>query len=154
GKARRAAANRHGPLGRVQDRGTVMTARRLTALTLRAGRPRPTVRLRLTLWYGGLFLVSGAALLAVTYGLVVQTFVGNTHGNVQCPIPTVSFPACQVIGPQQARTLALSQNAAVLHELLSRSALALALTAVLSVALGWMMAGRVLRPLRTITAAP
>jgi signal transduction histidine kinase len=130
-----------------------MTACRLTAMTLRAGPPRPTVRLRLTLWYGGLFLVSGAALLAVTYGLVVQTFVGNTHGNVQCRTPTVSSSACHVIGPQQARALALSQNAAVLHELASRSALALALTAVLSVALGWMMAGRVLRPLRTITAA-
>ena len=40
----------------------------------------------------------------------------------------------------------------MLHELLSRSALALALTAVLSVALGWFVASRVLRPLRTITA--
>ncbi|NUQ89108.1 MAG: hypothetical protein HOQ43_11670, partial [Glycomyces artemisiae] len=28
------------------------------------------MRLRLTAWYGGLFLASGAALLALTYGLV------------------------------------------------------------------------------------
>ena len=41
----------------------------------------------------------------------------------------------------------------MLHQLLSRSAVALALMAVLSIALGWFMAGRVLRPLRTITAA-
>ena len=33
--------------------------------------PRRTVRLRLTALYGGLFLISGAVLLAITYGLVV-----------------------------------------------------------------------------------
>ena len=38
----------------------------------RGGR-RP-VRLRLTLIYSGLFLAAGAALLAVTYGLVAQSF--------------------------------------------------------------------------------
>ena len=38
--------------------------------------PRRTVRLRLTLLYGGLFLVSGAALLAVTYLLVVNATAG------------------------------------------------------------------------------
>ena len=32
--------------------------------------PRRTVRLRLTLLYGALFLVSGAALLAITYFFV------------------------------------------------------------------------------------
>ncbi len=34
--------------------------------------PRRTVRLRLTIVYGGLFLLSGAALLAITYFLVRQ----------------------------------------------------------------------------------
>ena len=34
--------------------------------------PRRTVRLKLTLLYGGLFLVCGVALLAVTYFLVEQ----------------------------------------------------------------------------------
>jgi signal transduction histidine kinase len=34
--------------------------------------PRPTVRLRLTLLYGSLFLIAGAGLLAITYGLVAQ----------------------------------------------------------------------------------
>jgi signal transduction histidine kinase len=60
---------------------------------------------------------------------------------------------CRVTGPQQARALALQDHAAVLHELLTRSMLALALTAVLSVVLGWIVAGRVLQPLRTITTA-
>ena len=35
---------------------------------------RRPVRLRLTLVYSGLFLAAGAVLLAVTYGLVAQSF--------------------------------------------------------------------------------
>jgi signal transduction histidine kinase len=49
--------------------------------------------------------------------------------------------------------MALQEYAGVLHLLLSRSAVALALMALLSIALGWFMAGGVLRPLRTITVA-
>jgi signal transduction histidine kinase len=121
----------------------------LTALALCAGHPRRTVRLRLTAWYGGLFLISGAALLAVTYGLVVQAFVGSSASNAACRRPR---SGCHTIGGQQAQAAALQDHSAVLHELLSRSATALALMTVLSIALGWFIAGRVLRPLRTITA--
>src|SRR2546430_998444 len=46
--------------------------RRLTAAAARPHLPRRTVRLRLTLVYGGLFLVSGLALLAITYVLVAH----------------------------------------------------------------------------------
>jgi signal transduction histidine kinase len=134
-----------------------MTGRGLIATALRAGRLRRTVRLRLTVWYGGLFLVSGVVLLAVTYALVVQAFVGNTAKSALCPRPAASPSArpsgCHVVGAGQARAMALSEHATVLHELLSRSAIALALTAVLAIALGWIVAGRALRPLRTITAA-
>jgi signal transduction histidine kinase len=127
-----------------------MRQRKLTAVTPGTRLPRRTVRLRLTLWYGGLFLASGAALLAVTYGLVVQAFVGNTAGNTACRLPG---SGCHTIGAGQARALALQQHAAVLHELLTRSEVALIAMAVVSVALGWIIADRVLRPLRTITAA-
>ena len=40
-----------------------------------------------------------------------------------------------------------------MHQLLASSGIALLITAVLSIAVGWLIAGRVLRPLRTITAA-
>ena len=39
--------------------------------------PAPTIRLRLTLVYGGLFLCSAAALLAVTYVLVHHQYTGS-----------------------------------------------------------------------------
>ena len=48
-----------------------MTApRRLAGVMDRVRHPQTTVRWRLTLLYGGLFLVSGVALLAITYTLV------------------------------------------------------------------------------------
>jgi signal transduction histidine kinase len=126
-----------------------LTRQRRTSAALRAGRARHTVRLRLTLWYGGLFLICGTALLAVTYGLVLQAFTGNSASNALCQAPR---SGCSTIGPGQARSIALQEHAAVLHELLTRSAIALAVTAALSLGLGWFIAGRVLRPLRTITA--
>lgn len=129
-----------------------MKRRKLIAMIARARRPRRTARLRLTVWYGGLFLASGAALLAVTYALVVQAFIGNTAGNALCARP--GEPSrCHVIGAGQARAIAVQQHAAVLYELLTRSAATLAVAAALSIALGWFIAGRVLRPIRTITAA-
>ena len=49
---------------------------RLAAQAASRRLPRRTVRLRLTLLYGGLFLISGAVLLAVTYVLVVNATDG------------------------------------------------------------------------------
>src|SRR5262249_43828543 len=71
-KARSAAGDRDRLPGRLPDR--LMTA----STILSAFRPparglwplRRTVRLRLTVVYGGLFLLTGAALLAITYLLV------------------------------------------------------------------------------------
>ena len=51
------------------------------------------------------------------------------------------------------RAQAAAQHAAALNQLLAESAIALGVMAVVSVALGWLVAGRVLRPLRAMTAA-
>jgi signal transduction histidine kinase len=113
------------------------------------GWPRRTVRLRLTAWYGGLFLASAVALIAVTYALVVQAFTGNSAVNVAC---RAAGAGCHAIGARAARAIAVQDHAAVLGELVSRSALALAVVAVLSVGVGWFLAGRALRPLRAMSA--
>src|SRR5438045_7604257 len=90
--------------------------------------PRGTVRLRLTLLYGALFLASGTALLAITYALV---------WNATRPHP----PTVAVIrerGPELAAKVALEihQHNALMHQLLVNWAIALAVAAVLSIALG------------------
>jgi two-component system, OmpR family, sensor histidine kinase VanS len=52
---------------------------------------------------------------------------------------------------EQQYARAVSLHAADLHQLLVRSGIALAIMTVVSIALGWLVAGRVLRPLRAMT---
>jgi signal transduction histidine kinase len=123
------------------------------------------VRLRLTLLYGVLFLLSGAVLLAITYFLV--TYTGSGVGMSRSISPTGDQSVSIILGsplPEDApmsesdRSLAeavqkqaLQQQAEIRHQLLVKSGLALAITSIISVVLGWLAAGRVLRPLRTMT---
>ncbi len=188
--------------------------------------PRRTARLRLTALYGGLFLLSGVALVAITYVLFERAteyraphlpkiphtpaiqhlelpvppaasalgqsvqLVQRPHQLVQAQqelgqayqelvkarprlivgVPTllgrVQHQVTQAqhqlardqrqladavrqlaqVGPVQA-----AQRAADSHELLVNSGIALAIVAVLALLAGWVVAGRMLRPIRTIT---
>jgi signal transduction histidine kinase len=110
--------------------------------------PRRTVRLRLTLLYGCLFLLSGAGLLAVTYLLVHNALAGPIWASGG------SLPrnARGGIVHAAADNGLLAEQAADLHQLLVQSAIALAIMAVVSIGLGWLVAGRVLKPLRVMTA--
>jgi signal transduction histidine kinase len=137
--------------------------------------PRRTVRLRLTLVYGALFLVLGAALLAITYllvskslpagpttagrptagasttapsgtGIFFQSRTGSCH---LTPSPTAPLGQLQT----QAQRCLSEQRAAELSQLLTESGIALAIMTVVSIGLGWLVAGRMLGKLRTITAA-
>lgn len=152
-------------------------ARRLT----RSGVPRRTVRMRLALAYGVLFLLCGAALLSVTYLLVASFPVSNTvhivtpqfhststpgssgqhtvhlatppqstasQGSPKSPPPGVNATAVS----DSVRAAQNAQRSADLHSLLRWFCAALGIMAVVSVLVGWLMAGRVLRPLRQITA--
>jgi signal transduction histidine kinase len=120
---------------------------------------RRTVRMRLTVLYGGLFLLCGAALLAVTYGLVahatvrpgyVRTVSGVgprvTHGHGSLTT-TLRSPA----GESVLTSVIRGQRISDLHQLLTWSGIALAIMAIIAAGLGWIVAGRVLAPLRTIT---
>jgi signal transduction histidine kinase len=141
--------------------------------------PRRSVRLRLTILYATLFLLSGAGLLAVTYLLVRQADVVSTgangsrivvgsrtgagpavHGNAKSPAVVTTSKggpgghlSAQQLKAQALhdRAVALGQRDAELNQQLEKSGIALALMAAVSVLLGSLFAGRVLRPLRTIT---
>jgi signal transduction histidine kinase len=112
--------------------------------------PRRTARLRLTTLYTGVFLLSGAVLLTITY-LLVKHAVGAA------PQPAGQAPAAAHPLPEQAKVLqaeaAKQQSLSDLNHLLINSGIALAILALAAVVLGWLMAGRVLRPLATITAS-
>jgi signal transduction histidine kinase len=197
--------------------------------------PRRTARIRLTALYSGLFLLSGVALLAITYALFEratefrkphlpsiprtlaiqnlkltqlgrkppplpglplagaqnqlaqakhQLGVGVSPGGACAPeavsggstkIPLVCLPhrlaqvehqlsvaQHQVAQGQQQLADAVhqvaqegavqaAQRAADSHQLLVNSGIALAIVAVLALLAGWLVAGRLLRPIRTIT---
>jgi signal transduction histidine kinase len=119
--------------------------------------PARNVRLRLTALYGGLFLLCGAGLLAITNALVrhsaalpkpprgssiaIQLIPGGAHP------PAASSKAGD--DAQFGSTGAAATHAAVFHQLLVQSGIALAVMAVAAIGLGWFIAGRVLRPLQT-----
>jgi len=135
---------------------------RLTAL-IRSARLRRTVRLRLALLYGGMFCVSGAVLLAVTY-LLVRCFSGQVlQVSHYSPVDSARsasgsstrLPALPSLAQLQreAQHDLVSQHNNDLRLLLIWSAIALAATGGGSLAIGWLVADRVLAPLRTMTAA-
>jgi len=107
-------------------------------------RPHLTVRLRLALLYGLLFLVSGAALLTLTY-VLVRGAAQATHVTI-LPVGSIAQArahALQAIASDQQRMLNL---------LLFWSAIVLAVMATASIGLGWVVAGRILGRLRAFTA--
>ena len=114
-----------------------------------------SVRLRLTLLFGGLFLAAGAALLGITYGLVSHAtngiIVAGQAGGSGLTAPA-ALPGPQQAGVQAAQYASQARTAED-NALLLYSGIALGIMAVVSVALGWFTAGHALRPLRRITAA-
>ena len=120
--------------------------------------PRRTARLRLTVLYGGaVFLACGATVLAVTY-LLVRPARERVAAHVSMPAPLQAqaklIPIAAVQPAEVAiRMAGLGQLAFDRQQLLIASGIALAVIAVAAAAIGWLIAGRVLRPLRTITAA-
>ena len=158
--------------------------------------PRPTLRLRLTLLYGGLFLAAGTVLLVITYELVAHSPPSTVHGQfVVARAPAVrQLPAGLLLGgPGQfarpspnggtidirayqgkvketfrkltatqqkqlnnvadhARVVLQRQQSSQLDALVTRSGVALGIMAIISIGLGWLVAGRALRPVRTMSA--
>jgi two-component system, OmpR family, sensor histidine kinase VanS len=110
--------------------------------------PAPTIRLRLTALYGGLFLVSGTVLLAIAYVL----FRRASGSNLVVLPAARSRPSVHVREmAERAYTSSVERNTDALHQGLLRSVIVLAVMTVLSIAFGYLVAGRVLRPLREMT---
>jgi two-component system, OmpR family, sensor histidine kinase VanS len=110
--------------------------------------PARTVRLRLTLLYGGLFFVSGAVLLGITY------LIFRHASGVNLIVPSGSTPgnAAQNAATDLRVTELTRRSNDALDRNLLQAVLVLALMTAASIALGWVIAGRVLHPLRVMTA--
>ncbi|MFF4351406.1 sensor histidine kinase [Streptomyces sp. NPDC001530] len=124
---------------------------------------RPTIRIRLTLLYGGMFLIAGIMLLSIIYLLAAQALnTGNEPlfkivGGAQIKVTSENCPTVNTSNLSlDAFNAAISdcidhQRQAALDNLLSRSLLALLGLAIIAFAFGYAMAGRVLSPLGRIT---
>ncbi|MFI6559831.1 sensor histidine kinase [Streptomyces sp. NPDC050534] len=120
---------------------------------------RPTIRIRLTLLYGGMFLIAGILLLSIIYLLAAQALHEGSGQSFQVTgsnldMTSSTCPALNSAPPTELNSI-LKQCDAVqrqhaLDDLLSRSLLALLGLAVIAFAFGYAMAGRVLSPLGRI----
>jgi signal transduction histidine kinase len=119
--------------------------------------PRRTARLRLTVLYSSAFLACGAAVLALTDLLFRQSARPATHLSHGSALAGSGISRSKLAAAiEQATKEAIragnSQVAFDRQVLLIASAIALGVFAVAAATIGWLLAGRVLRPLRTITA--
>ena len=134
-------------------------------------RPRLTVRARLTLLYIGLFGVCGAIVVVVSYTQVAQLpaqgqglgkdgqaspgdlagFAAHCRSAEQSARPDPGILAkCAAYFQQQG---AQGQRDVTLSHLLQYSLITLAVVIALAAVLGWIFAGRALRPVHRITTA-
>ncbi|MCP2343544.1 sensor histidine kinase [Actinomadura rupiterrae] len=149
---------------------------------VRSALGRRTVRLRLTLLYGALFLVCGTALVGITYLLASQSTPGvyTSHGpngdtnalargssspgpdgslhstsgeNGGSSVSNAPAPARAADVAKQSERQAREQRAGELRSLLVQSGTALGITTVISLGVGWVVAGNVLRRLQRVTDA-
>ncbi|TXS57297.1 sensor histidine kinase [Streptomyces sp. t39] len=123
---------------------------------------RPTIRIRLTLLYGGMFLIAGILLLSIIYLFTAQAL----HNISELPfrlLPDSKIEltdnSCEALraglSADQANAALKScfahQRELALDDLLRRSLFALLGLSIIAFAFGYAMAGRVLSPLGRIT---
>ena len=135
--------------------------------------PRPTIRIRLTLLYGGLFLLAGLVLIAITHVLYRDALAGDDLDEKRRFYAEAEVKAAfgerlpsggrlREFTAKDGRTIFKFvedvHDKAVgdavddaLREQLVQSGIALGFTTVGALLLGWLVAGRVLRPVQWIT---
>lgn len=130
---------------------------------------RLTIRVRLTVLYGGLFFLAGAVLLGVTYLLVKQSITATGKANVKIaaikdtvnPLTKAGANEVELTNgtkvsvPEFTELMNRQQRQAqedTLNSLLTQGGIALGGVGVVALGFGWLMAERALRPVHEITA--
>ncbi|WP_433470084.1 sensor histidine kinase [Spirillospora sp. CA-128828] len=120
-----------------------------------------SVRTRLTLVYGSLFLVTSATLVAVTYLLTVRTMDDRFPVRQSMDATTVTRLRAMAVNGDVGQLMRLKADADrqlaqqkhdVLQQLLQSSLVTMLVLGVLAVVIGYVVAGRMLRPLHKVTA--
>ncbi|QKW35926.1 HAMP domain-containing histidine kinase [Actinomadura sp. NAK00032] len=128
-------------------------------------RLRPTIRMRLTLLYTGLFLCAGIVLLGLTYLLLKNSLPQQADPVDVNQVFTGSAPEWSLTrqpdGPPGETTVRRVEGVLTkeretyrretLNALLTQGGVALGLVAAAGLGFGWLLADRALRPVHTIT---
>jgi signal transduction histidine kinase len=129
-----------------------------------------SARSRLTLLYASLFALGGAALALITYLLVAHTLHTTTATTIPRAIQQATAQCVRVAQTRNAPAVAIArkceglyangvqagaaaQRSTTLTHLLTYSLLSLAGVTLLAAVAGWILAGRILRPVHRLTAA-
>jgi signal transduction histidine kinase len=127
-----------------------------------------SARSRLTLLYASLFALGGAALVWITYLLVARTLDSTATTRIPPSIqPAIgkcvvaaqtggglgALNQCARLYASGVQAGASAQRGTTLTHLLTYSLLSLAGVTLLAVVAGWIVAGRILRPVHRLTAA-
>jgi signal transduction histidine kinase len=127
-----------------------------------------SARSRLTLLYASLLALGGAALVLITYLLVADTLDSTTTATIPSSIqPAIgkcvvaaqtrggpgALNECARLYASGVRAGAAAQRSTTLSHLLAYSLLSLAGVTLLAGVAGWIVAGRILRPVHRLTAA-
>ncbi|MGC4108271.1 MAG: HAMP domain-containing sensor histidine kinase [Thermomicrobiales bacterium] len=121
-----------------------------------------TVRLRLTLMYAALFFLGGAVLLGLTYILLSRTLApppvepGRDGLGTDLARPAEIGEPANAAGQaasieDQIRETRREERRAALQQVQIQAVIALTVTSIGALMLGWIISGRVLRPIREIT---
>ncbi|WP_182901014.1 cell wall metabolism sensor histidine kinase WalK [Microbispora sp. H10830] len=130
-------------------------------------RPRgkhPSIRLRLTLVYTVVLVTTCAALLALNYALLYQSLYTDMSGQIRAKMDAAAGAEARrepPLSPDIQKQQYIRMEQAVIPQLRANtllstartSAIGLAITGMLGLGVCWVVAGRMLRPLRTLTAA-
>ncbi|HYN97783.1 MAG TPA: HAMP domain-containing sensor histidine kinase [Pilimelia sp.] len=119
---------------------------------------RLTIRARLTLLYGGLFMLAGTVLLALTYALVgarlPRRFVDRLPPEAITQLPLAGRDGQRIPPEQMERVLVRIQGDvrdSALESLLTQGTVALLVVGAVAIGFGWLLTGRALQPLHQIT---
>jgi signal transduction histidine kinase len=126
-----------------------------------------SARSRLTLLYTSLFTLGGAALVLITYLLVADTLRRKTTVTIPLEVQQAvqkclkaaqihgggAMQKCTQVYASGVKAGASAQRSTTLTHLLTYSLLSLAGAALLAAVAGWIVAGRILRPVHRLTAA-
>ncbi|TMR91589.1 sensor histidine kinase [Nonomuraea basaltis] len=116
------------------------------------------LRLRLTLLYGGLFIVAGSLLLWITYLITAQALEQQFVGGIsKIMSPPDVLPPGQAaappgpVGDVKFRASIVDRADSVLSQMVSHSMIVMILVGVIALVLGYVVADRALRPLDRVT---